>query len=63
MGLAMAAKIEYLCFAPLSAGIFCGMQRRAQVVSVGMHVVAQFSYSGLKEVRPPWPPRGPVCGR
>ena len=50
MGLAMAAKIEYLCFAPLSAGIFCGMQRRAQVVSVGMHVVAQFSYSGLKEV-------------
>jgi hypothetical protein len=49
MGLAMAAKIEYLCFAPLSAGIFCGMQRRAQVVSVGMHVVAQFSYSGLKE--------------
>ena len=50
MGLAMAAKIEYLCFAPLSAGIFCGMQRRAQVVSVGMHAVAQFSYSGLKEV-------------
>ena len=46
MGLAMTAKIEYLCFAPLSAGIFCGMQRRAQVVSVGMHAVAQFSYSG-----------------
>ena len=48
MGLAMVAKIEYLCFAPLSAR---GMQRRAQVVSVGMHAVAQFSYSGLKEVQ------------